>query len=78
MNGIIEGQCPGQVVYGGIVPAFAVWTGLIVLVLMLVFYWMIRGSKSQKETPQDILLRRLVSGEISKKEYMELKKELAG
>ena len=77
MNGIIEGQCPGQVIYGGVVPAFAIWNGIIILILMLVFYWLIHGSKSQKEKPQDILLRRLVSGEITKKEYMELKKELA-
>jgi len=77
MDGFISGQCPGQVIYGGIVPAFAVWNGLIILVVMLVFYWLIRGSKSQKETPQDILLRRLVSGEITKKEYTDLKKELA-
>ena len=77
MVGMIGGQCPGQVIYGGVVPAFASWNGLIILVIMLVFFWLIRGSKTPKETPHDILLRRLASGEISKKEYTELKKELA-
>ena len=76
MSDIIMGHCPGQAVYGGIVPAYFVWNGLIILLVMLVFYWLIRGSKNAKETPQEILVRRLVSGEITKKEYADLKKEL--
>ena len=44
---------------------------------MVVFYLLIRGSKGPKETPHEILSRRLASGEISKNEYLELKKELA-
>lgn len=77
MTDIVSGPCWGHMVYGGVIPAYVVWNGIILFIVMVVFYWLMRGSKGPKETPHEILLRRLASGEISKNEYLDLKKELA-
>ena len=50
------------------------------MVLFWVFFiwlivWLIRQN-SRKENPLDILKRRYANGEISKKQYEEMKKEL--
>jgi uncharacterized membrane protein len=78
MTDVVGGHCMAQTLYGGLVPAYVVWNGLIILLVMLVFYWLVRSSKTAKEMPHEILVRRLASGEISKQEYEDLKKELAG
>jgi len=51
---------------------------IIVLVFLGVVLWMLSGNKRDhsNKTALDILKERLAKGEISLKEYRELKKEL--
>ena len=57
---------------------------LIVLLFFVVVFWMIHGGKqtqygvSTKDTAEDILNKRYASGEITKKQYEEMKKEISG
>ncbi|NOR85627.1 SHOCT domain-containing protein [archaeon] len=56
---------------------------LIVFLFFLVVFWMIKGGTqsqykvSQKDTAQEILQKRYVSGEITKKQYEDMKKEIS-
>jgi putative membrane protein len=54
---------------------------LILLLLVLIFWWLLRGQNygyaaNTKETPLEIAKRRYAAGELSKKEYAQLKREL--
>lgn len=60
----------------GIIPAPLVWNFLIILIIALIFYWLARGSKKE-ETAVDILKRRYAAGEIDKKTFLEMKKDIA-
>lgn len=68
--------------YGGMGFGYGWLFQLIIFILFfLVVWWLLRNNgalsqKSQKESPMDILKRRLASGEISKKEFNDLKKEI--
>jgi len=48
---------------------------LVFVAFFAVVWWLLKGSKGS-EGPEQILKRRLASGEISKKEYEALKKEI--
>ena len=50
--------------------------GVIVLIIWFIYKFIKKGKKS--ETPINILKRRYASGEITKKEFEEMKKELNG
>jgi len=57
---------------------------LILIVLLLVIWWVLRQGKmgsaktpKKTESPGEILKRRLAEGEITVKEYKELKKEVS-
>ena len=55
---------------------------LIYGVFFLIVWWLLKQSpgmfkKADSDAPLDILKRRLVKGEITKKEFEELKKELS-
>ena len=56
---------------------------LIVFLFFLVVFWMIKGGTktqygvSTKETAQEILNKRYASGEITKKQFDEMKKEIS-
>jgi len=55
---------------------------VIFVIFFFVVWWLLKnnsvmkGESNQNETPSEILKRRLVKGEITKKEYNELKKEI--
>jgi uncharacterized membrane protein len=49
----------------------------ILILFFLLVYWII-NLMQKKESALDILNRRYASGEISKKEYISLKKEISG
>ncbi len=53
---------------------------LIIVLLVAIFWWLLRGQRfgygTGKETPLEIVKRRYAAGEIAKKEYDSLKKEL--
>jgi len=49
---------------------------VILLLLLLIFWWLLRGQGTIRESPKEIVQRRYAAGEITKKEYEALKKEL--
>ncbi|MBU4202338.1 MAG: SHOCT domain-containing protein [Candidatus Altiarchaeales archaeon] len=60
----------------GIIPAPLVWNFLIILIIALIFYWLARGSRTN-ETATDILKKRYAAGEIDKKTFEQMKKDIA-
>ena len=58
-------------------PGFGIIIQLVILLLIFaIIYWVTNTGKFNSEKPETILKRRLAKGEISKKEYLELKKEI--
>jgi len=57
------------------IPVFVVWNLIIILLLVLIFYWLVRGSRTN-ETATDILKKRYASGEIDKKTFEQMKKDI--
>jgi uncharacterized membrane protein len=49
---------------------------LILILLFIVIWWMFKGNSCRNQTAEEILKKRLASGEISSKEYNRLKKEI--
>lgn len=53
---------------------------LIIVLLVLIFWWLLKGQGfgyTAHEEPLAIVKRRYASGELTKKEYEQLKKDLA-
>lgn len=62
----------------GYFPFFGILFHLIPIVLFfLIIYWLINSSKMSSDSAEEILKKRLVRGEITKKEYDGLKKEIS-
>jgi len=59
----------------GFIPSYMVWNVVIILLVALIFWWLLRGSR-QVETPLDVLKKRYVSGEIPKDEFEQMKKDI--
>lgn len=59
------------------IPTLAIWNLLVILLLVLVLYWLIRGSRKSHETPMDLLKKRYVRGEIDKRTFLEIKEDIA-
>ncbi|MEA3254670.1 MAG: SHOCT domain-containing protein [Candidatus Altiarchaeota archaeon] len=55
------------------IPTFMIWNLAIILLLALIFYWLVRGSKKSNESPLDLLKKRYVRGEIDEKTFEEMK-----
>lgn len=55
-----------------------IWWILWIILLFWIFAtpYDIPGQRTKKETPLDILKRRLANGELSREEYIQLKAEL--
>ena len=69
----------GQFVRGSILgmrPYGWLFQLLILIAFFLVVYWIMKGSKSVKESALDILKRRYANGEITKKEFEKIKKDI--
>lgn len=51
---------------------------IIFAVFFLVVWWLLKSNNFRKDegTPSEILKKRLAKGEITKKQYEELKKEI--
>ena len=59
-------------------PGFGILLQLLILgLIFFIVFWVIKSGKISSETPDEILKKRLVKGEISKKEYNELRKEIS-
>lgn len=55
---------------------------LILIALIIIFWWLSKGEKfgyktNTKEPPLDIIKKRYARGEITKKEFDKLKKDLS-
>jgi len=65
----------GHMFYGfgftGIFMMLLFWGGIIWLI-----YWIVQQSQPKKRTPDEILMQRYAEGEITKKQFDEMKKEL--
>lgn len=59
----------------GFLPMFLVWNVLIIVVVALIFWWLTKGG-AKKETAKDILDRRYAQGEIDRKTYKQMIKDL--
>ena len=60
----------------GILIMIIFWAGLIALIAWIIVK-AVRSGKSTSETPLDIAKARYARGEISKKEFEQLKKDLS-
>lgn len=59
-------------------PGFGLLLQIIILILViLIIIWVLKSGKVNNETPEEILKKRLAKGEITKKEYNELLKEIS-
>lgn len=68
-------------IYGG--HWYGIWFQvLIVLLFFIIVWWMLRGRQYSQygvnpgESAEDILKKRYANGEITKKQYNEMKKEI--
>ncbi len=65
---------PGQLFF----PGFPILMQFLLFLLFLgIVYWLIKSGQISNESPKDILKKRLAKGEITKKEYNELLKEIS-
>ena len=48
----------------------------ILIIFFLIVYWMLHGNK-KNESAMEILKKRYVQGEITKKQFLEIKKEIS-
>lgn len=81
---MVIGTCPMNSGFGGYLGMGYGWIFQIIIfvIFFIVVWWLlknnnvIKNESNQKESPLDILKRRLAKGELNKKEYEELKKEI--
>ncbi|MEK6943707.1 MAG: SHOCT domain-containing protein [Nanoarchaeota archaeon] len=69
------GTCPMMGNYFGIGFGW-IYHLLIIVLFFAVIWWMLNGKNCRNQTAEQILRKRLASGEISSKEYNRLKKEI--
>ena len=64
----------GHIGFGG----FGIFLQLFIFIgFLAIIYWVVKsGNMGKNSSPDEILKTRLAKGEITKKEYHELKKEL--
>jgi putative membrane protein len=60
--------------------SYEIWVWLIFWICLLVWifptHWFIPGQKTNRETPIEILKKRLTMGEITKEEFVDIKKRI--
>ena len=66
----------GKDPYFGMFPPFMAWNILIIVAVALIIYWLIKTSKSKPDDAIIILKKRYASGEIDKKTFEGMKKDL--
>ncbi len=60
----------------GVIPMHVVWNFTVVLLVILIFWWLIRGSHKNGETAMDLLKRRYVAGELDRETYLRMKSDI--
>ena len=64
----------GRHMFFGLIPVPVVWNLIIILIIALIFYWLIRSSGA--EDALDIAKKRYASGEIDRKNFLGMKKDI--
>ncbi len=72
---VVEGMGWGGLGLLGFIPMLIIWALLILGVIALIRY-LGGGFSKEGKTPLDILKERYAKGEINKKEFEEMKKDL--
>ena len=49
---------------------------ILFIIFLYIIYWVLKSGKMGLDSPEDILKKRLAKGEITKKEYLDLLKEI--
>ena len=64
--------------YGhNVFPGFPIFMQLVLFIMFLaVIIWVVKSGNINSDSPKDILKKRLAKGEIKKKEYNDLLKEI--
>ena len=75
-----SGHIMGPGFGGGMMGYGWIFQILVFVIFVLVIYWIMKNGKlkTSNDTPKEILQKRLAKGEITKKEYKELLKEIEG
>jgi len=76
-RGILGEACKSRHTLWGVVPRFLIWDALIIIAVIVIFYWLTRGKRACGESALDVLKRRYAAGEISRKEFLSMRKDLA-
>jgi uncharacterized membrane protein len=60
----------------GMFPMPLVLNLVMTILVVLIFWWVIRGSHKTVETPLHQLKRRYIAGEIDRKTYLQMKEDI--
>jgi len=60
----------------GVLFMIIIWAGFVALIVWVIVKLVRSGQKSSSETPLDVARTRYAKGEITKKEFEQLKKDL--
>ncbi len=61
----------------GFIPMPIVWNVFIIVLVALIFWWLLRGSRQARETPLEILQKRYVTCDIDRETFLQMKKDLS-
>ncbi len=61
----------------GFIPMPLIVNLAMVVLVALIFWWLLRGSKTTEETPMSVLKRRYAAGEIDRKTFLQMKEDMA-
>lgn len=86
---LINSSCafPGLFLYHKHIPGWYIWYGgfrflfLLLILIGVIIFLVLRNRKREEEpteTPLDILKKRYASGDISREEFIKIKKDLKG
>ncbi|MCX6695701.1 MAG: hypothetical protein NTU61_05350 [Candidatus Altiarchaeota archaeon] len=68
---------PGRWLFDMIQPLQLFLNISIFVTLILILYWLLKGSRKPVESPLDMLKKRYVSGEIDTETYVHMKKTIS-
>ncbi|MBB6479635.1 hypothetical protein [Spirochaeta isovalerica] len=76
LNGINSGLLSGTPAFGG----YYLMIGLAVILTALIVYFLVRNRHSlravEKDTPMEVLQKRLINGEITVEQFVEMRQIL--
>ncbi|MBU0762567.1 MAG: SHOCT domain-containing protein [Candidatus Altiarchaeota archaeon] len=60
----------------GVIPFPLIWNLITTFLVVLIFWWLVRGSRKSGESSMEILKKRYAKGEIDRKTFLQMKKDL--